>query len=218
MDYFNHYIKLVDSRQSRGLNRETGYEIHHIVPRCLGGENEQYNLVKLTYKEHFIAHKLLYKAFPEDKKLTHAFTAMTMNKENISSNQVQKLKSLHSLRMKENNPMHNINSLEKMRKTRKEKFASGELVPRIVSKKERDIQSRRMKENNPMTLEPWKNHTASPVRIHYVDGTFKDFKYMKEVSIVTGVPYNTLKYISRNNVGSPKWSILKIEKLKRSTK
>ena len=37
------------------------YEVHHIVPRCLGGGNEKENLVNLPPREHFIVHQLLAK-------------------------------------------------------------------------------------------------------------------------------------------------------------
>lgn len=64
-----------------------------------------------------------------------------------------------------------------------------------------------------MTKEPWKNHTAKPVKVYYTDGTEKEFLYMKEITLNTGIPYATLKYISRNQCGSPKWGIERIEKL-----
>lgn len=39
-----------------------GYtESHHIIPKSLGGSNEKENLVKLTPKQHYIAHRLLTK-------------------------------------------------------------------------------------------------------------------------------------------------------------
>lgn len=39
-----------------------GYvERHHIKPRCLGGSDRSSNIVKLTYREHFLAHWLLTK-------------------------------------------------------------------------------------------------------------------------------------------------------------
>ena len=48
-----------NSKQDRKL---VGYtEKHHILPVCMGGSNEDVNLVRLTAKEHFIAHWLLYK-------------------------------------------------------------------------------------------------------------------------------------------------------------
>ncbi|CAH9013668.1 putative homing endonuclease [Vibrio phage 277E43-1] len=59
MDYEKIYNDLVSNRKRRGLVKERGFEIHHILPRCLGGTDENNNLVKLTYREHFLAHRLL---------------------------------------------------------------------------------------------------------------------------------------------------------------
>ena len=37
------------------------YEKHHILPKSLGGSNKKENLVKLTLRQHYVAHKLLVK-------------------------------------------------------------------------------------------------------------------------------------------------------------
>lgn len=206
MDYFNHYIKLVDSRKSRPLTKESGYEIHHIIPRCLNGENEDFNLVKLSYREHLLAHLLLVKIFPDNEKLKYAVNAMLIRHPD---------REKHREHMKKCNPMFNKKSREKMIKTKKDKFALGTLITKKMTEQEKSKHSKRMKENNPMTAEPWKNHTALPIRVHYIDGTTEDFSYMKEISLKTDIPYSTLKYISRNKTGSPKWGIAKLEKLEK---
>lgn len=51
-------------------------ERHHIIPRCLGGTDDEDNLIYLTYREHFIAHKLLTEETPEDSKLFYAYWRM----------------------------------------------------------------------------------------------------------------------------------------------
>jgi HNH endonuclease. len=204
MDYLKHYVTLVDSRKSRALSKESGYEIHHIIPRCLDGENEEFNLVKLSYREHLIAHKLLAKIFSDNEKLQYAVNAMLIQCPD---------REKHREHMKQHNPMFSKDTREKMSCTRKAKFASGEWTPREITAKERKMHSDRMKKSNPMTNEPWKNHTAKPVRVYYTDGTTKDFIYMKEITILTGVPYATLKYMSKNTCGSPKWSIERLEKI-----
>ena len=43
------------------LPATTNKEIHHIIPKSLGGSNEKENLVCLTIREHYIAHLLLIK-------------------------------------------------------------------------------------------------------------------------------------------------------------
>ena len=59
--YRRTYYNLIKTR--RELNRvkseEEYFERHHIIPRSLGGNNSNENLVLLTPKEHFIAHLLL---------------------------------------------------------------------------------------------------------------------------------------------------------------
>lgn len=66
-------------KENRDLRRESGYEIHHINPRSLGGSDSPNNLVKLSRLEHLIAHYLLAKetkTFP----MYQAFVLMTGNK------------------------------------------------------------------------------------------------------------------------------------------
>lgn len=55
-------------------------EIHHIVPRSMGGGDDGSNLVELTYREHFIAHWLLTKfSIGADlRKMQRALFAMTL--------------------------------------------------------------------------------------------------------------------------------------------
>lgn len=68
MNYRKVYEDLV---RSRSLSRSVSgyYERHHIKPRCLGGADEKDNMVTLTAREHYIAHKLLCKMYPDNIKL-----------------------------------------------------------------------------------------------------------------------------------------------------
>lgn len=57
--YFKWYVQMMSNAKQRKLS---GYfEEHHILPRALGGDNKKANLVLLTAREHFIAHRLLAK-------------------------------------------------------------------------------------------------------------------------------------------------------------
>lgn len=60
MNYEKIYNKLVESRKERILFDGENYEKHHIIPKSLGGDDSKENVVFLTYKEHFLAHKLLF--------------------------------------------------------------------------------------------------------------------------------------------------------------
>lgn len=70
MNYSHIYSSLVLRAQSRSLECYT--ERHHILPRCMGGDNSKSNLVDLTPEEHFIAHQLLVKIHPKEDKLIYA--------------------------------------------------------------------------------------------------------------------------------------------------
>lgn len=68
MNYKNAYDHLVTRAKAR-LRPEIYCEEHHIVPRCVGGGDEPENLVYLTAREHFIAHRLLAKIYPNVNKV-----------------------------------------------------------------------------------------------------------------------------------------------------
>jgi hypothetical protein len=59
--YTTWYNNIVTAAQSRTQITTTYVEVHHIVPRSLGGTDDPANLVKLTAKEHFVCHLLLTK-------------------------------------------------------------------------------------------------------------------------------------------------------------
>lgn len=112
---------------------------HHIVPKHLGGTNRHHNIVSLTPYEHYFAHLLFAKAFNTDEAW-RAVTCMVLPfdclrlssaKHRTMYNKAVKLafvdnnpakKKSNRLKLselkKKNNPMHNKESLEKMRKTR----------------------------------------------------------------------------------------------------
>lgn len=69
INYKLKYHQFIDSRRQRPLTKEKGYEIHHILPRSLGGTNHKENLVKLTLKEHHTAHKYLAKMYEGKDRL-----------------------------------------------------------------------------------------------------------------------------------------------------
>lgn len=84
------------------------YEIHHIVPRCLKGNNSNKNLVLLTAREHFICHWLLFKRYANDTiiraKMLKAWFMMAVNsktnkREFISSRWYEKYRKEMALAM-----------------------------------------------------------------------------------------------------------------------
>jgi len=72
--YEERYYKLVN--HYKNLILEGYVEKHHIIPKCMGGSNDPENIVTLTAKAHYVAHHLLHKAYPENRKLANAFAMM----------------------------------------------------------------------------------------------------------------------------------------------
>lgn len=55
--YTRIYYNIIERAKTRAVVDYT--EKHHIIPRSLGGDNSQDNLVRLTAREHFVCHLLL---------------------------------------------------------------------------------------------------------------------------------------------------------------
>ena len=81
--YFKNYVRFIESKLKRKLEKGTPIERHHIVPGCLFPdsysmkEKNYKNRIPLTLYEHYIAHFLLYKSFPSSDELFSAFWLMS---------------------------------------------------------------------------------------------------------------------------------------------
>ena len=75
------YIDNIISSRGRFINNKNLYkERHHIIPKCCGGSNEEYNLIDLFPEEHYVAHYLLAKENPDNYKMAFALNCMlTLN-------------------------------------------------------------------------------------------------------------------------------------------
>ena len=85
-NYYKIYNDLCLTRKNENRTKLDNiyYEEHHIIPKCLGGNNSIDNLVLLTPREHFVAHLLLYKHYKKIggeplRKLAFALVSMTGN-------------------------------------------------------------------------------------------------------------------------------------------
>jgi hypothetical protein len=59
--YTKHYNNLISRAKNRQSDSTVLYEKHHIIPRSCGGSDDSDNIVNLTLREHFLAHKFLVK-------------------------------------------------------------------------------------------------------------------------------------------------------------
>jgi hypothetical protein len=98
VNYKKIYDSIIENRRKITFD---GYgEIHHIVPRSLGGSDDRINLIRLTAREHFLCHLLLTKIYnegPEHHKMIRAFVMMLVcrsenQSRHISSRKYESLK------------------------------------------------------------------------------------------------------------------------------
>jgi hypothetical protein len=120
MNYQLHYDKLINRAKNRILEGYT--EIHHILPKCMGGTNDAFNLVILTPEEHLIAHLLLIKINPHPSLLYAAmrmYNKKSANSKNKGYGFLRRQFANHmSIRMiGENNPMYGKQQSDEQKRT-----------------------------------------------------------------------------------------------------
>ncbi len=80
----NKYYRIYNELMKKGKLRESDssivgyYELHHVIPRSLGGTDDPENLVSLTAREHFLAHRLLMKFLHGKEKAKMVFACHRM--------------------------------------------------------------------------------------------------------------------------------------------
>lgn len=91
MNYEKVYYQIIERAGDR---RVDGYvEWHHIVPKCMGGDDSRDNLVPLTAREHLLCHLLLTEIYPEHIGLARAaFLMSTYRKVKVSARTYQELR------------------------------------------------------------------------------------------------------------------------------
>ena len=63
MNYEKLYFAFIEKWKRQEIEEGVYTEKHHILPRYAGGNDSADNLVRLTYRQHTMAHKLLWKAY-----------------------------------------------------------------------------------------------------------------------------------------------------------
>lgn len=107
MNYQRIYDQIISRRSNSRLNEYC--ELHHIIPKSIGGSNDSNNLVYLTAREHFICHLLLvhiHKDTPNYFKMVKAFFMMQTSSNNqqryITSRKFAMLREQYSLLQSDN--------------------------------------------------------------------------------------------------------------------
>lgn len=75
---YNEFIQnILDTRGRFNIPDGEYKERHHIVPKSVGGTNDEENLIDLYAKEHFIAHRLLALENPDNSSFIRAWYLMS---------------------------------------------------------------------------------------------------------------------------------------------
>lgn len=194
--YDNLISKAVD-RQSSKSTAELYLEEHHIVPQCIGGSNDKSNLVLLTGAEHYVAHQLLVKMYPNNDKLIYAAHLMTIG----SKNHRRTNKEYHWIRKQFANKMSKLHknkivteeTRKKMSVAKKDKsFGSnnnfyGKIHTEEFKKKISKVTSIRQQGSNNSQAKIWK--------IKFPDGSINIIDCLKDFARNLGVSI----YKVRNN-------------------
>lgn len=120
MNYKKVYDELIASAISKRRSRDSTLylEEHHILPRCLGGDDAPENLVLLTLREHFIAHVLLWKHNPI-RKLRDPILFFKKNGEVATSRLYEMARRAHIDEMRNNNPSLSLSDAARLSKSQK---------------------------------------------------------------------------------------------------
>lgn len=77
---YKEFIQNILDTRGRFACGDEYHERHHILPKCMGGTNDEENLIDLYAREHFIAHRLLALENPENNSLVYAWNCMAFSK------------------------------------------------------------------------------------------------------------------------------------------
>lgn len=119
--YARWYKCLIASRLER-LETVERAELHHIAPVSVFPEYEleSDNLIRLTLREHYIAHLILMRMFEgEDRKKMILAAFMMGSRVHATSRCYSRLRSEFALKMKMNNPMKKKEASDKVARTLK---------------------------------------------------------------------------------------------------
>ena len=96
------YVQAHDRLIQRARDRKTvpGYaEVHHVVPKAHGGSNNPDNLVRLTAKEHFIIHHLLFRIH-KDAASARAYRLMADDQKRLRARGYAQAKEVYAASMR----------------------------------------------------------------------------------------------------------------------
>ena len=121
METYEEFINNILENRGRFECGEEYHETHHILPRCMGGTDDEENLIDLFAREHFEAHRLLALENPKIKGLVYAWWCMsyitsntTKQRYKITAKEYEEVRTeISKIMTGSNNPMYGKHHTEK---------------------------------------------------------------------------------------------------------
>lgn len=120
MNYFSLYENLLNKHGSRQKQENVYMEKHHILPRSLGGSDEESNLIFLTPRLHYLAHRILHKMY-KCKETAYAYHMMVSTPTSydrnlkLNSKQIEHARIAYNSFASEQAKQQWVNNFNKMR-------------------------------------------------------------------------------------------------------
>lgn len=140
MNYLKIYNALIYKAQNRKLSKNTYFEKHHIKPKCLSGNDNETNIVKLLASEHYVAHLLLCKIYPNNYKLLSAVVYMCTS----NSYKVRNNKLYEWIRIQYSNSLKGVSYEEKYGKE-KAKEIKNKTIKRLTGRIKTESERKKLK-------------------------------------------------------------------------
>ena len=226
MNYIKLYKNIINNYGSTFKPKNVYTERHHIIPKCVGGNNSVDNLIYVSGRVHFILHRILIKIHPNSNGLKFAFWAMC-NQLTGDVNRVYKVTSTVYENAKIN--FSTINSIRHKGKKMSESYCknlSDRMLGNTIHKKGKDSHLYGIKRSDETKLKISETIKLNKTQYKYLKGfwltpkgkfvSLKDcveeteyrqdsiIKYCKNPHIiVTKRMLNTTKYFNAEDVGKP---------------
>lgn len=115
------------------IPENTYTEKHHIIPKYLGGTNDEKNLIILTYRQHILAHLLLYRKYNnyQDLMAYKLMTSLPFERKRLISKLIglNNIQTGHIQRLgKHNKDTNFINSIKTSESLRKGGLKAGKIA------------------------------------------------------------------------------------------